>query len=72
MSGWLGRTLFFLLLVGVLLALFVWLRPYMPFIGKLPGDITFTAGRTIYHLPLATCLLVSLVLASLVKLLRGK
>jgi len=41
----------------------------VPWLGRLPGDITIQRGRFTFYFPLATCLLVSLVLTLLMWLL---
>jgi predicted MFS family arabinose efflux permease len=54
-----------LLLVGLGLALMAGLP-----LGRLPGDITVQRGSFTFYFPLATCLVVSLVLTLLFSLLR--
>jgi hypothetical protein len=39
-------------------------------LGRLPGDLTFKRGNTTVYLPLATSLLVSVVLSVIVMLFR--
>jgi hypothetical protein len=39
-------------------------------LGRLPGDIYFRRGSTTFYFPLATCVLVSVVLSVLFALLR--
>ena len=57
-----------LLLVGVGVALL--LAPKLPWLGKLPGDISFQRGRFSFYFPLGTCILISLVLTLILYLLR--
>jgi predicted MFS family arabinose efflux permease len=54
-----------LLLVGLGLALMAGLP-----LGRLPGDITVQRGSFTFYFPLATCIVVSLVLTLLFSLLR--
>jgi predicted MFS family arabinose efflux permease len=54
-----------LLLVGLGLALLAGLP-----LGRLPGDITVQRGSFTFYFPLATCIVVSLVLTLLFSLLR--
>jgi hypothetical protein len=64
-----GRTL---VVVGLLLALvgvLVWLLGGVPFLGHLPGDISVERGNFRFYAPLATCLLMSLVLTVALNLL---
>jgi len=51
----------FILVVGLFLSL--GLR--IPFLGKLPGDISIDRGNVHFYFPLVTCLLLSLVLTLL-------
>lgn len=44
----------------------------LPLVGKLPGDFVFRRGRWTIYVPLATFLLVSLVLTLLLNLLRRR
>lgn len=54
-----------LLLVGLGVGLMVGLP-----LGRLPGDITVQRGSFTFYFPLATCIVVSLVLTLLFTLLR--
>ena len=65
--GWL------LLVVGLLIAGIgaIWLlAPAIPWLGQLPGDIRFQWGRFRFYFPLATCLLLSLLLTSVAWIVR--
>jgi hypothetical protein len=66
----LGRSL---VLAGVLLAALgavLLLGGRIPWIGRLPGDFVFRQGGVRIYLPLASCLLVSVVLSLLWSLFR--
>ena len=52
--------------VGVIWLLF----PYIPFLGKLPGDIAIEGKRFRFYFPLATCILLSLLLTGIMWLIR--
>jgi hypothetical protein len=57
-----GRTL---LIVGLLLAAIgavVWLASGIPWLGRLPGDISIERDGFRFYAPIATCLLISLIL----------
>ena len=54
----------FILVVGLFLAL--GLR--IPYLGKLPGDISIDRGNVHFYFPIVTCLLLSLVLTLLLNL----
>lgn len=66
----LGRLLiiFGLILVGVG-ALFT-VAGKIPWLGKLPGDIYYRSDHVTFYFPLATCILVSVVLSLLLYLFR--
>jgi hypothetical protein len=62
-----------LVIVGVLIAVigFVWLLlPSIPWLGKLPGDIAIERENLRVYIPLATCVLLSLVLTAVLWLVR--
>jgi membrane protein implicated in regulation of membrane protease activity len=57
-----------LIIVGgfiVIIGLFLTLGPRIPYLGKLPGDISVDRGNVHFYFPIVTCLLLSLVLALL-------
>lgn len=66
-----------LLAVGLVIAGLglVWvLLPSVPWLGRLPGDIRIETEHTRFYFPLATCLLLSLILSLifwLIRLIRG-
>lgn len=66
MSRMLIITGLVLVAAGVLFALF----PRVPWLGKLPGDLLIQRGNTTFYMPLATSLLISLLLSLLVWFFR--
>ena len=60
-------------MIGVILvlvgAVFL-LAPKLPWLGKLPGDISFTRGNFSFYFPLGTCILISIILTLIMYLLR--
>lgn len=58
----LGKLLLFagLALAGV--GALLWLAPQIPWLGKLPGDLRFERPGLRIHVPLASSILISLVL----------
>ncbi|MCX6998972.1 MAG: DUF2905 family protein [Candidatus Sumerlaeota bacterium] len=75
MFGQLGKTLIFtgiiLIVVGVLLLL----MPHIPILGRLPGDIHLKGRRWSFYFPVATSILLSIILTLLLWLInhfRGK
>ena len=68
--GGLGRTLILAGLALIVAGLIVTYASRIPWLGKLPGDFTFRSGGLTVYIPLATCLLLSLVLSLLSYLFR--
>ena len=62
MAG-LGKTLIYLgillVIVGVVFSLF----GKLPWLGHLPGDITIQRERFTFYFPLATCILISVIIS---------
>ena len=58
------------LVVGVVVITLLtpWLSRYG--LGRLPGDFRIQTGNSVFYFPLATCLLVSVVLSLILWLLR--
>ena len=57
-----------LIIVGgfiVIVGLFLTLGLRIPYLGKLPGDISVDRGNVHFYFPIVTCLLLSLVLGLL-------
>ena len=66
----LGRLL---VMAGVLLAavgVVVMLAGKVPFLGRLPGDIVYRKGGTVFYFPIVTCLVISLLLTLVMSLFR--
>ncbi len=66
----LGRLLIVAGVVLVVAGLLVMLVPKVPWLGKLPGDITWRWGNFTLYLPLGTCILLSLILTLVLYLLN--
>ncbi len=63
----------FLVLAGALLVLAgvaLWAMPHLPWLGRLPGDIRIERPGFRLYVPVTSCLLVSLALGLLLRLLR--
>ena len=69
LSG-LGRLLIFLGLALAAVGLLLVLVGRVPGIGRLPGDILIQRGNFTFYFPLATSLLISLLLTLILSLLR--
>lgn len=66
--GELGRILIVFGIVLVLLGAVFLVSPRVPFLGRLPGDLLFRRGDTTVFVPLATSLILSLVISILLNL----
>ena len=58
-----------LVAVGLIVAAvgLVWLLvPYVPWLGRLPGDLRFEGQQVKFFFPLTTCILLSVILSALV------
>ena len=65
--GWL------LVILGLVIAAIglVWIfAPLIPWLGRFPGDFVVERGNTRVYFPIATCVLVSIVLTGLLWLIR--
>jgi hypothetical protein len=63
----------FLVVAGLLIAAagaLIWSGVGKGWLGRLPGDIHFARGNFSFHFPVATCLLLSLLLTILLWLFR--
>ena len=69
MAG-MGKILIYLGLVLVVLGIIFSLVGKLPWLGHLPGDITIERERFTFYFPLATCLVISVVLSLVLYLLR--
>lgn len=71
LTGSLGKIL---LVFGAVLAgigLLLMLVPRIPWLGRLPGDIVIRRESFTFYFPLATCLLVSLLLSLIIRFFRS-
>jgi len=66
----LGKTLIFIGIVLVVFGVIFLLSGKIPWLGRLPGDITIERERFTFYFPLATCLLVSVLISLVVYLFR--
>ena len=64
-----GKILVVIGLVITAVGVLLW-AGFGKWLGKLPGDIHYTRGDTSLHFPIATCLLISVVLTAILWLLR--
>jgi hypothetical protein len=66
----LGRTLIIAGLVLMATGLLVSFGGKIPFLGRLPGDIRIETERFRFYFPLASCLLISLLISLLLWIFR--
>jgi DUF2905 family protein len=69
MAG-LGKMLLVLGGVLVVVGLLLTFGPRIPGLGRLPGDIVYRKGNFTFYFPLATSLLLSLLLTAILAVLR--
>lgn len=67
----LGRVLLLIGALIFLLGLLLLAAGNLPFLGRLPGDISIQWGRVQLYIPLATMILLSIILTILLNLLVG-
>jgi hypothetical protein len=65
----LGKTLILLGLAIALLGVVLALAGRLPWLGRLPGDISVQRGQWSFYFPLATCLILSVALSVLLYLI---
>lgn len=66
--GGLGRMLIVIGLVVVVVGVVLTLAPRIPWLGRLPGDIVVQRERFTFYFPIATSIVVSIVLTLLLNL----
>ncbi len=65
-----GKALILLGGVIFLIGLLLLFLPKIPFIGRLPGDIIIKKGNFTFYFPLATCILLSILLTIIFSIFR--
>ncbi len=68
--GGVGRILIYLGLFLVIVGIVFTLIGKIPWLGHLPGDITIERERFTFYFPLATCLIISVILSLVLYLFR--
>lgn len=62
-----------LIVFGIIMAVvgaILLFAPKIPWLGKLPGDFTYRGERFTFYFPLATCILLSIILSLILYLFR--
>ena len=70
MMASMGKMLFVLGLAMAALGLLLWSAASIPYIGRLPGDFYVRRGNFAFYFPLATCILLSLIITLVLALFR--
>lgn len=71
LSG-LGKFLVLIGIITIIVGLILILFPKIPFLGKLPGDIIIKRDNFTFYFPLATSIILSLILTIILNLLLRK
>ena len=66
----LGRFLIIIGAILVVVGLALYLSPKIPWLGRLPGDIVIKRENFTFYFPLATSILISLILTLILYLFR--
>ena len=66
----LGRLLIVIGAILVIVGAVFLLAPKLPWLGRLPGDISFKRGNFSFYFPLGTCILISAILTLIFWLFR--
>jgi hypothetical protein len=66
----LGKMLIVFGIIMALVGVILLAAPKIPWLGKLPGDITYKSDRFTFYFPLATSILISVVLSLILYLFR--
>ena len=70
MFGPLGKMLILLGVFIILIGLLLMIGDKIPWVGKLPGDIIIKKEKFTFYFPIATCILISIILTLLFWILR--
>ncbi len=65
-----GKALVFMGIAITVVGLAVWGLSSVPYFGRLPGDIYVRRGNFTFYFPLATSILISIILTILFSLMR--
>lgn len=67
-----GKTILLLGLILIIIGLFLTFMPKIPFLGKLPGDIFIKKDGFSFYFPLATSIIISIILTILINIFFRK
>ncbi|MCP4178609.1 MAG: DUF2905 domain-containing protein [bacterium] len=60
-----GMSIIFFGIILIIIGIVFLFYNRIPFIGKLPGDISFKGKNTSFYFPVTTCIIISIVLSVL-------
>ena len=63
-----GKILLILGAVIIVLGLIFTFSQHIPFLGKLPGDITIQKDNGSFYFPIVTCIIISIVLTVIINI----
>jgi len=58
-----GKLIILVGLILVVIGFLLWINPKIPWLGKLPGDFHYEGKGIRVYFPLATCLILSIVIS---------
>ncbi len=67
-----GKSLIIIGIVIVAAGLFITYGPRIPYLGKLPGDIYYKKDDFVFYFPLATSIVISVILSLVIYLISRR
>ena len=67
-----GRSLIVIGIVILVAGLFMTYGPRIPYLGKLPGDIYYKKDTFVFYFPLATSIVISIIISLVLYLLSRR
>jgi hypothetical protein len=67
-----GKLLIYTGLFIVIIGVILYFSPKIPFLGKLPGDISIKKGNFTFYFPLATSILLSIIISLILYILSRR
>lgn len=71
LSGSLGRVLVIFGLLLVVIGALLIFAPKIPLLGRLPGDIVIRRENFTFYFPVATCIILSILVTFLIRIFRS-
>ncbi|MFN3966857.1 MAG: DUF2905 domain-containing protein [Endomicrobiia bacterium] len=70
MTQYFGKIFIYLGIVLIIIGIFFIIGPKIPYIGRLPGDIYIKRENFVFYFPLATSIIISVILSLIFYLFR--